>query len=860
METLKMRALTFISALFMLALPVAGRAELRDDFMFYGEALESVNQTTGANKTYVCGTLVHEVKSCSKLFNLFERDKSTGFFFGMISDSPWDACKKSISSAKEISLNELEKKLAGNNRTSLGLRNDYFTSRIEQCYPENKRVKKEDADNQKKMIVTMGYDYLNRLKKSTGQFAEEVKRLNSILGEPVETGLPCSDFSMPHDSLICQDIKKEKCKSINELAFYTNTLYENAIEPIVALKKTHAQLFEKFSKTRTMRRPENQEALKDITNKIKSIEAQFPILKGKMLASFMSSETEGGRVPSRNKIESAVKAQLQENRANVVKKLNENIDMNNCLVYGDESFCKKFSDHFERVPAHEDVSFFEKSGTDRLKNLAATELYNTNQCLDNFRGLKNEFNSFAADFSINVGLTLFTGGTGLLARAGGQGVKVALAGHKAMLVADAAFLGAGVEEAISTCSKELNKLETIAPEKLNSNKTCPAPLSSPENVLVSNYQGCVTGAMMASLNALPFVPAAVSKYLKAKGALSERAVASEVGDLMKFKAPKKAFDPHDLRTAGTILPAGKAQSKADVFKRDGVYVYIVDDKGNMVISHRTPDLRAGTKEGDQYLGTHRGLYNKLSEKGEALVVSAGEIRVIGGVPVKVSPRAGSFHNTPEEVLMNMGSFAKAEEKKTIDALLNEYKKIPAKDRSDPMMVEMYIEDFLDVNPGARDIFNKMQSQLSELADKRLAIVKEGMEKRGLLSKDIETKFSRDVGGDAHVEGKAAAIAEINCYKNKSCADQLAAYQGVAKKFLEKYKSVDKIEDALVAKMMAKQNEGSSKKDQVFRFLNQRSALLFKEGPIEFIQSSNPEKLGLSADDVFKYMDEWSRQF
>lgn len=147
MKTLKMRALTFIAALFMLALPVVGRAELRDDFMFYGEALESVNQTTGANKTYVCGTLVHEVKSCSKLFNLFERDKSTGFFFGMISDSPWDACKKSLSSAKEISLNELEKKLAANNRTSLGLRNDYFTSRIEQCYPANKKVKKEDADN-----------------------------------------------------------------------------------------------------------------------------------------------------------------------------------------------------------------------------------------------------------------------------------------------------------------------------------------------------------------------------------------------------------------------------------------------------------------------------------------------------------------------------------------------------------------------------------------------------------------------------------------------------------------------------------------------------------------------------------------
>ncbi len=849
-------AYKFILFFIILALPGLGRSELRDDVMFYESVLGSVNKTTGPNRTYVCGTLVHEVKSCSQLFNLFERDKSTGLFFGMISDSPWNSCKKSITSGKEISLKELEKKLSENSRTALGLRNDFFSSRVEQCFSADKKLKADESDTQKKMIVTMGYDYLNRLKKSTGQLSEEIKRLNSILGEPLETGLPCGEFSMPQDAKICQDLKTQKCKSAGELALYTNTLYENAIEPIIALKKSHKELSDKFSKTRTLRRPENQEALKDLTNKIKSIESQFPILKGKSLSSFMSSETEGGKIPSRSKIESAVKLQLVENRENVAKKLSENVDMNNCIVYGDDSFCKKFNDNFERVPAHEDVSFFEKNGANRLKNQAATEIYNTNQCMDNFKGLKNEFNSFAADFSVNAVFTLLTGGTGLLARAGGQGVKAAaLVGHKAMLVADVAFLGKGADEAISFCSKELNKLESITPEKVSSSNVCPAPLSSPEQVLVANYQGCVTGAMMASMNALPFVPAVATRYLlKVKGA------ASEVSDLMKFKAPKKAFDPHDLRSTGTVLPAGKVQDATELFKRDGVYVYIIDDKGNMVISHRTPDLSAGVKEGDQYLGTHRGLYNKLSEKGSAVVTSAGEIRVVGGVPVKVSPRAGSFHNTAEEVLASMKVVATAEDKKMIDMLLDAYAKIPAADKKDPNMVEMLIEDFIDLNPGAGAIYEKMKKQLVELADKRLALVKEGMESRGLMPKETEIKFSRDVGGDAHVEGKAAAIAEINCSKNKSCAGQMEAYQKVARKFLDKYKSADKIEDALVAKMRAKEYEGSSKRDQVFRFLNQRSPLLFKEGPIEFIQSSNPAAVGLSADDVFKYMDEWSKQF
>ncbi|MBC7429889.1 MAG: hypothetical protein H7336_14845 [Bacteriovorax sp.] len=845
-----------------MALPTAGHAELREDINFFQSVLGNVNKTPNA---YICGTLVHEQKSCSYLFNLFERDRSTGMFFGMISNSPWDTCKKYISNSKEISLNELEKKLSENDRTSLGLRNNYFTSKVEECLPKKYKRNDSDVTAQSKIMLTMGYDYLNRIKKSTGQIAEEIKSLNSIVGEPIDTGLPCGEFSMPHDSKICQDIKALKCKPLNELNIYTDNLYENAIEPLFALKGSYNSLMDSFVKTRTLRKPANQEILKELTNKIKSLENQFPVLKGKSLKPFLEKETTDGKIPSKSKLQNAIKAQLVENRANLSKKLNENIEMDNCIVYGDDSYCKKFTENFERMPAREEVTFFEKSSTSsiRLKNLAASELYGANQCMDNFRGLKTEFNSFAADFSINVGLTVFTAGSGLLLKAGGQGVKAAVATHKAMLLADAAFLASGVDEAVLNCSKELNKLEAIPHSDQSAQANiCPVSLAKPEHVIVANYQSCVTGAMLASLNALPFVPAAVSKYLaRVKAPKISGEAASGLSDLLKFKAPKKLFDPHDLKTAGTIFPAGKIQDATTVFKRDGVYVYIVDGKGNMVISHRTPDLSAGTKDGDQFLGTHRGLYNKLAEKGgDATVVAAGEIRVVGGVPIRVSPRAGSFHSTPEEVLAAMKQSASAEDKLLIDNLMKEYSKLSPSNRASSMMVDMHIQDYLDANPVANGVFEKMQKALTDLSEKRLQTAKEAMESKGLLPKDIETKFTRDVAGDAHIEGRAAAVAEINCNKTKNCAENLDTYQKVARKFLDKYKSPEKSELAVVSKLTFKDLEGLSKKDRAFQFFGQRSYLLFKEGPIEFMQNSHPEKFGISEQEALKYLEEWVKQF
>lgn len=853
MNFYKFGPLTFLVFL-MLVLPTLGRAELREDVKFFSSVLNNINQSP---LEYTCGAVAKESGSCSHLFNLFEKDKSTGLFFGMISESPWRLCKKELTRSNQVSTNEIEQILSSNERTSLGLKNNYFNSRINNCFEKRNTPESED---QKKVIVAMGYDYLNRIKKSTNFLADEVKKINSIVGDPIATGIPCGQFSMPFDAKICQDIKSQNCEPKNELNIYSNSLMENAIAPMIALKLAHKELSAAFSKTRTLRKQSSQEALTNLTNKMSYLESQFPILKGKVLNDFLDKEAyKKGELPAGDKLKGAVKAQLVENRSLLSKKISENMDMNNCLVYGDESFCKKFSENSERIPRHEYLSF---AGGDK-KNTATSEIYNVTECMDNVRGLKKEFNSFAGEFVVNVGLTFLTGGSGAILRAGGQGVKAAVITHKASLAADVAFLGVGINEAVDTCSKELNKLE-INPVQKNGSaaSACPASLSDIEHTVVTNYQGCVTGAMMASINALPFVPAVATKYLMRSK--NVRDVAGGVADkIPKFNAPKKAFDPHDLRVAGEIMPPKVSQNANEVFKRDGVYVYIVDDKGNLVISHRTPDLTKGVSDADQFLGTHRGLYNKLAEKtGDVAVVSAGEIRVVGGRPISVSTRAGSFHTTPEEVLLNMknNKALTAGEKSAVDSILKEMSAMPGDIKSNPMMLTMELDDLLDKNPAAKDILEKMQKELTDLTDARLLSAQDALSKRGLLSNDVETNFTRDVGGDAHIEGRAAAVAEINCARNKTCAEDLKNYQSMARKFLDKYKSPKKIENAIASKLNFSDLKDMPVKERAFQFYNMRSALLFKEGPIEFMKNANPERFGLTEKEALKYFEEWSKQF
>lgn len=124
-------------------------ADLKENVNFYSSTISKLNTPVKKNKT--CYADIKESKNCSFLFNLFERDQSTGMFFGMISDSPWDSCKKAITQNKNLSTNELEAIYSKHERTALGLRPGYFSGKMEQCFnSKNKKLSANDLDIQKK--------------------------------------------------------------------------------------------------------------------------------------------------------------------------------------------------------------------------------------------------------------------------------------------------------------------------------------------------------------------------------------------------------------------------------------------------------------------------------------------------------------------------------------------------------------------------------------------------------------------------------------------------------------------------------------------------------------------------------------
>lgn len=847
-----MRTLKALSGLLLfIYLPSIGLADVKDDARFVVQTLEEINNSPF---DHTCGAAVESSEECSHLFEMFERDRGTGFFFGAIGESPWDACKEQVPSHEYISVGQLEKRFSKDTRVSLGVKDDYFSNMARKCFPR----KRDEGERQQKAIITMGYSYLNRIQESTGALSKEIMNLNSLMGEPLDKDLPCESFSMPKDAAICQQIKRGDCSANNDLDVYAGTLSENVVEPYVALKLAREKLW--IGQGRSQR---NRARIEDLDNKIKYLERENPILKGKLFSKFLKREgVSKGKAPSTRAVSAALREQFSQNRSLLKEKLEENINLNKCVVYGGDEYCDDFDKNMKRIPPHESLAFFEPTEANKrasaLEDLAVEQYYNSVSCIDEFRGLKNEFNSFAGGLALDVGLTLFTGGTALLIKAGAQGTRAAVAAHRVALAADTAYLGVGVEEAVEVCSEELNKLEHNESDNSEQN-FCPRAVSAPEIEVVANYQGCVTGAMMASLNALPFVPAVVSKYTRKA---ADAKLAEYAKSLPKsFGAPRKAFDPHDLRFAGKVFPRGKKLKPGEVFDRDGVYVYIVDDKGNMVISHRAPDLKADIGVDDQFLGTHRGLYNTLnSNQAGGEVVAAGEIRVVGGHPITVNPRAGSFHTTHSDVLEDMARNGDEIQKKNVAALRREIDDLPEHAKDNMFIMEMELEDILTDRPEVMEAFNQMKKQLDEVTTDRLGVAQDAMKSRGLLSDNVPTKFDKNIAGDAHIEGRAAAVAEINCRKDSGCVKELMAYQKTAKRFLEKYKTPKDSEEAVLKTVDFSKTEFNTQQEKAFQFFGERSNLLFKEGPIEFMENAKPDSFGLSREEALEHLPQWLEQF
>lgn len=474
------------------------------------KSLSSVNDPF----KYTCGVESKEVIDCPYLVEQFSNDTSTGIFFQMISDSPWNSCKKYIrSSADDISLEEFENDLSNEPMRDVGITSRYFSNQINKCFDKSDKTKQEQ-DLQKKSILAMSYNYLNKIKSNTHTLSKEIVNINSILKEDLLNDLPCDEFNMPHDKAYCLSVQDKKCKAQGGLQDLSTELYINAIEPIHAISLKIKKIKSKYrGRGGSTIKAKEIGKLKTI---IEFIKAENPLLQGSHISEYIDdSMVDDYELPSLDKFKTNIKKQLKENRSIVKEKIDRNIRMNNCILYGDSSECDDFDEELTEIPYQSTAMKFTKEGLKtekgKRKQMAREELYQVPECIDRSRNLKNEFNSFALNLSLNVGLTVATGGAGLVLRAGQLG-RAALAARAVTLGADAAFLSTGVVKAIDSCNKHLNGMKKISDN--NSKNICPLSMNNPSFIKTINVKGCVSAALLASIDALPFVPSIASKIAR----------------------------------------------------------------------------------------------------------------------------------------------------------------------------------------------------------------------------------------------------------------------------------------------------------------------------------------------------------
>ncbi len=455
-----------------------------------------------------CGQDIQEKSECPYMARQFEHDSQTGLFFWMLSDSPWESCKKTVPSIDAISSSDLERAYAGSTLRDLGLREDYFSKTFNKCFDQNYKSSKQ-IETQKKVALSMSYNYLNKIGDNTQKLSREIIQINSVIGNKLDDGLPCGKYNLPKNAHLCEKLKSESCGPQNGLAELSDHLFEDAIAPIIAISKKMKEVRRKYNgRGGSVIR---QKKLRELKSAIAFIKAENSLLQGDKTVEYIERIVEGDiESPSRINFKKVLKDQLISNKRALKEKIDKHFSMGNCILYGDDGNCDEFEDEFRKIP-YQSTSFDFKrneilaSPKSREQQLAREELYQLPECLDRTRDLKNDFNSFAAKTSLNIGLTLVTGGAALAVRAGQLG-RIALTARAAAIGADSTFLYKSIDESMDICNEELNKLEVVNNE--GSVFSCPKKADEGIHYLKKrDMKACVTASLLSSLDALPFLPA-----------------------------------------------------------------------------------------------------------------------------------------------------------------------------------------------------------------------------------------------------------------------------------------------------------------------------------------------------------------
>lgn len=129
---------------------------------------------------------------------------------------------------------------------------------------------------------------------------------------------------------------------------------------------------------------------------------------------------------------------------------------------------------------------------------------------------------------------------------------------------------------------------------------------------------------------------------------SETFKRSETSSIKAFSAPKEIIQSGEVESVGRYVSSKNFQKEVEkILQREGTYPLFITSQKTMMISHRLPK-KGKIKEGDAFLATHRGLYNRYTEMKDAepLILFSGELRVVGGRAVSLIDQSKTFHEPP----------------------------------------------------------------------------------------------------------------------------------------------------------------------------------------------------------------------
>jgi hypothetical protein len=458
------------------------------------------------------------VNQCPKLFfdQIFkDRIGYLGYF-----SVPKKACSVEASPLLPDA-ESLEAVLASNPVTSLGLPagsitnpkclyKDYRGTNLDTIF--GRLYPKGTATEQERMTGLAEYYYhMNKIKYAEQGLLAQMAGIDSILGGPILPDKNCADPNNPFSAKWCDAYHATSCQGSGQLPALTT-----------ALKKKYdqaAQIDEEISKIVSPSQPEQKEQIQAKKKEIASIVGGDVIIRSPKFME-VAKQTHGD-------ITAALRAELQENRADLARQLANFQEASRCINSAKSVSCPTLESTVNKV-SDDFLPDMTTKGGDAAKTSLAQTYMDKISCYQGVRGNKTAHYKFEERAALTVGS--FAIGAGEAAAVDTVAVNGIRAAEVAWGLASAAPIGADTFKACVEASHRLNK-SVASQEDPYQLPSCSKGSDATGLFAVHNYTTCYLGIGETAATAL--MPAFASTKLGGKVLNVGKAAASQGAGLVK---------------------------------------------------------------------------------------------------------------------------------------------------------------------------------------------------------------------------------------------------------------------------------------------------------------------------------------